>query len=526
MDSRIVRLLLLVIVFIAIALRYQRLGADEPWHDEVFSMLESLGCRFDDGSAVQGFTRADLAVKRTLSNTIAANQIMDSGNGALYAVALHAWSRCFGIAPETYRLFSLAWFIITMMLAYRLAKVLFGTDGSALLTTAALAITMLLLPVDIRPYQMGTAIALACTLQLAQALRSPLPGWPRIGLYAFLATASVLTHFSTVYVLLAHPIIALIHRAPASTWRRLAIGGAISTAAVVLWLSTIGQQGLETMAQRNAHYADLVRITPEPGTFFRATNARTLIEGIALQGAWAMSDSLLSTGLRLRTVAALMAIPWLLIALTYREPVQHGDRRGIASLSALMIMALAYAAALALISGHTVSFMAYYATFVTPYWAILVGHVTWTAAQGGVRNRPLRIILALGTWAVLIASVLSPPPKQPIAPNEYALQARRFEAAAERYHDCKLTAVHSSWTAACLSAWYSNERTANLHNYVVPSYRGISGLVVECGQNAWLVPIRERDQRYGRSEPRDVETWSIDHAGAPILPDSIDAWRP
>lgn len=526
MDSRIVRLLLLAIVIVAVALRYPGLATDEPWHDEAFSVLESLGCRFDAGSPGQGFTRAELEANRTLSNTIAANQFMDSGNGALYAVSLHFWSKALGITPAMYRIFSLAWFIATMLLAFRLSKEFFGKDGSALLAAAALAITMLLVPVNIRPYQMGTALALACTLQLVQLLRSTTPGWWRVAFYAALATASVFTHFSTAYVLLAHPLVALIHRPPARNWFRLAIGGAVSISVLMLWLLTFGQPGLEMMAKHNAYYADIVKVTPDPGTFFRLTTARTLIEGLVLQGAWAMSNSLLSAGLQLRTVMVLMAIPWLLIAITYRHPAQPADRKGIASLSAFMVVALTYSTFLALLSGHTTSFMAYYATFVTPYWAILVAHATWSAFRITLRKGPLRIVLALCTWAVLVASVLNPPPEQPIAPNAYAEEAGRLDAAVERYDLCALMAIHASKTAAYLSTWHSNEAAAGLKHYVVPSYQDINGLLVACGRRAWVVPIRARNDQYKRSQPKDVETWGLTFGPVPELPDSVDGWLP
>lgn len=526
MNRKAVRWLFMAILLIAIGLRQGGIGKNEPWHDEAFSMLEALGCRFDAASPGQGFTRADLEANRTVANTIAANQFMDSGNGPLFVIALHAWSKLLGVGTVTFRLFSLLWFVITMLLAFRLSRILFDSEGAALLSAAVLAITMLLLPVHIRPYQMGTALALACTLQLVLALRTRVPSWRQITLYALLVIASLLTHFSTAYVLLAHPFVALIHRAPVRTWVRLMAGGAVSILAVTAWLLTIGQPGLEMMAKHNAYYADIVQVTPDPGSFFRATDARTLIEGIALQGAWAMSISLSSTGMALRGVALLMMIPWMLIIVTCRTASSVQHRHGIGALSALMFTALAYSSILAVISGHTVSFMAYYATFVTPYWALLVGHVTWSAFKGEGRSRTLRLTLTAGTWAVLIASVLNPPAGPPIAPERSGLHAKRWESAVDRYASCSLAAIHSSKTAAYLSAWLDGDAAARLHHYVVPQYPGISGLRVECDGRSWMVPIRERDDRYWRSQPKDDETWRLEHGPAPGLPDSVDRWQP
>lgn len=526
MNRTAVSWLFLAIVLVAIGLRFNGIGTCEPWHDEAFSMLEALGCRFDAGSPGQGFTRAELEANRTIPNTIAANQFMDSGNGPLFVVGLHYWTKALGVATSTFRLFSMLWFMVTMVIAFRLSKVLFDSEGAALLGVAVLAISMLLLPVHIRPYQMGTAIALACTLQLILAVQSPIPSWPRVFLYTALAIGCLLTHFSTAYVLLAHPVVALIHRAKPQSWLRLAIGGVLCIAVVGAWLFTIGQPGLEIMAKHNAYYADIVKVTPDPGTFFRATDARTLIEGIALQGAWAMSISLSSAGLPLRLLVALMLIPCVLIGLTYRTATNKAHRHGIAAMAVFMIMALAYSSALAMVSGHTVSFMSYYATFVAPYWAVLVAYVTWNAFSTSAPWRTLQSTLALSTWALLIASVLNPPQGPPIAPERNALYAARWEAAAKRYPECTLSAIHSSKTAAYLSAWLEGDAAAVLNHYVIPSYEGISGLRVECDGRAWMVPIREREDHYWRSQPMDDETWGLKFGASPELPDSVDEWRP
>ena len=523
------RLVFFSIIFFAIVVRMFGINTLELWHDETGSMLAANGLSYVGDVPGQGFTKSDLPSWNTLPNVISACLFIDSGNGSLYTVLLHGWSILFGNAPAALRSLSMIASLLTVMVAFLFALRLFQSSTAALATAALIASSQSFIgpSVQIRSYALAVLLSLVATALLFRLLRSARPAPWTIVLYGLTAGAAVLTHYSTCYILLAHPIVLMIMRTPPSNILRIALGGALALALFAIWMQFAGSEGLERMRITNQNYVDQVTTNPGIVSFFYATTFRTVLEGWLVQLLCATGNGLQYLGPPLRVIAPLLVVPVMLIVVAYTRSKEAVERRTLCSLCVLLLSSMVYATVLSMSSGHTVSFQAHYAVFAAPYAALLLGRSVSLLPVPTDRLRPLAIVAVVALAMVVITSLFIGRATGIIAPNRYQLYADRSTVALDRYRNDHVSAIHSSKYAAYLFALYGPPEADHLKHFVDTAYNGISGLIVERGGRSWVVPVRPRSLEFPRSEPKDGELWHLDHGGPrPVIPDSVDTWVP
>lgn len=523
------RMVFFTIVVFAIAVRMYGINTLELWHDETGSMLAANGLSYWGDVPGQGFTKSDLPSWNTLPNVISACLFIDSGNGSLYTVLLHGWSILFGNAPAALRTLSAIASLLTVMVAFSFSLRLFRSSAAALATAALIASSQSFIgpSVQIRSYALAVLLSLVATALLFRSLRSARPAPWTIVLYGLAVGAAVLTHYSTCYVFLAHPIVVLIMRTSPRNILRIALGGALALALFAIWMKLGGSEGLERMRITNQNYVVQVTTTPGIVSFFYATTFRTVLEGWVVQLLNATSNGLQYLGPPLRVIAPLLVVPVTLTVIAFARSKDAVERRMLCSFCVLAISSMVYGTVLAVITGHTVSLQPHYAAFSAPYAALLLGRSLSLMTGVKDRLRPIAIPAAITLVLIMIVSLIIGRPTGSIAPNRYQLYADRSKATLERYAGDRISAIHSSKDAAYLFALYGPPEADHLEHYVDTTYDGISGLIVERGGRSWVVPVRPRSLEFPRSEPKDGELWQLDHGGPhPVIPDSVDTWVP
>ncbi len=515
------------VLIIALALSLRLIGIDslEPWHDETYSIAQAHGLSYTEGWPSQGFSSSELASYNTLRNAIAANQYQDSGNGALYVTLLHYWCLLFGNSTLMLRIFSLACFALTLILTHRLSMALFHDRGSALAAMALIGMSTMTVSMPIRPYMLAMALTCWSTALAVESARAERASWRMIMLHALVSLGAMLSHFSTVSLLLAQPIAAALI---GTDWRRgwrVLLGGIICAGLLLIWFAAFGQEGLARMGELNAYYTRVIAAQPDINSFFTATRLDTAAAGIVVQLLWVTGNGMQFFGPRLAIIGSMLLVPIALIALRLSSRDLQ-ERRTILGLAALTFSPMAYATAVAIISGHTVSFQPHYAVFAVPICCVLLTRCAMMASLSRTRTRPLGLALATALLVVNLISLAFRKDNPTIAPNAYDEIAERWSTALDRYADLPVAGIHSSKTAAYLSALYAPQNARPLKHFVNPDFDGISGLLVQRGERPFVTMIRPRDARFGRSEPKDDEEWHLTFAPLIALPDSIDAWSP
>lgn len=520
------RMFLLAILAVAALLRVHRINALELWHDEVNSLFEARGLNYLTPGP--GFTRSDLHAYNTLGNVIDACVFIDSGNASLYVVILHYWSLLVGVEPGMLRLLSVLFGLLGILLVHRLACDLFRDDRIALLSAAIVALMPVLISQSqqLRSYTLAVSLSLWATVLLFRLIRAERAGAWSVLLYGLVVTGSMLSHYSTCYILLAHPLVALIMRTPSRRILRIGGGGVVAVLLFMTWMVLAGSDGLEQMSAYNQDYLDKLKADPGLVSFFAATTPATIVEGWVVQLLAITGNDLRFSGPPLRVIALMLIIPIALVAMLVVPRKKGPEARILLALVVLGLASMIYATLLALTSGHTVSLQPHYAVFGAPYAAILLGAAIGRAGSMPRSQRHAAIGLAATFTLITLLSLTIVPAARSSAPNEYGMQRERLRSALIRYGTDKVVAVHSSTSAAYQSALYADAIANDLPNYVNPAYPEISGILIERGHDRWMLTIRPRLEQFHRSVPLDEHTWHLDYGPAPALPDSIDAWRP
>ncbi|MBL7981223.1 MAG: glycosyltransferase family 39 protein [Flavobacteriales bacterium] len=498
-----------------------RIGERELWHDEVYTLLEARGIGYGAEGPQQGFTANELDQFNSFPRVLRACVFMDSGNGTAYVSMIHIWSALFGTSPVALRSWSMVLALLSVFMLYRLGNLLFPGRWVAACAALLLACSPLLftMAIDARSYMQALFLTILATLLLFRLMKEERPGRGLVFLYGTVAGLALLSHYSSCYIIAAHPLVALQQRTPWGRIARILPAGAVAVGMVLTWLFNGGFAGLEQMSIYNQYYVDQLKELPDLISFYSATSPRSLVEGWGVQLLWASGNGLQFAGPRLRSVLLLLVIPVALVLLVLRTASAQKDKRTMGSLLILAVSSMLYATALALTSGHTVSFQAKYVVFSLPYLALAMA---WAAEiafrERGPSLQVARAAAMLGVVIVAASLVLAMNAPSPIGPDRYQEYNTSIVKELEQAPDAEVVLVHSSWTAAYLCAIYSEGSARSLKHFVKPDLNAITGLFVNGHADEGFEVIRAQDPRFSRSQPHDDPTWQLNNDSLPNLP--------
>jgi len=158
-----------------------------------------------------------------------------------YFLLLRFWIEIFGDSNQTLRLLSVIFGVATILVIFLLGRKVFD-EGAGLLAASVLAILPLHIQYsqEVRAYPLAVLVTALATYAYWQAYRSIGKRQERGAwlLYAGLAAASLLTHYLTAWILLAHGLFALLQPPPIRLVlvKRLALAAAVSLLLLAPWL--------------------------------------------------------------------------------------------------------------------------------------------------------------------------------------------------------------------------------------------------------------------------------------------------
>lgn len=366
-------IILLLIFFAGLALRLHHVSSGGFWSDEEVSVMSATG-QYPGQPVQELFSLHELRQANHLKEVIRCTNYYDSGNGSLYTTSLHYWLKLTGNTELRARLLSLIFSMFSVLLVYLCSMELMN-DKTAALSAAAV---MALHPLNIeyaqqaRTYALAVMCALLSTYSYLRYVREK--STVHLLLYILCSTLMLLSHYLSISVLLLHGLAFLfIFRRTRAAW--LAAAWTIIALLFVSWLMTLGHEGLQMMAWRNARFAEQTAAGAAAGnSFYLPASPVNILTGWFQVWLQVFGNGLQNLDIRIRQLAISLLIPLLLFtpvllnkdsATNYRQPVLFG-LLALASHTLLMTI-------LALQSGHCISFQPLYGNFVVPFACMLLG---------------------------------------------------------------------------------------------------------------------------------------------------------
>lgn len=431
--SRSSRFWLLAILCVATLLRFGGVGKRELWFDERITAGVVTGAALTDpirnGST---FTAADFWSGATPQAVLDASIRADAGNGVLYSLLLHGWMRLAGASAGTLRVPSALFGVLAVGLLYLVARRRLSETG-ALLAAGVAAVHPFLVRYsqEARSYSLATFLGLAATYFFLRIVEKdperPLRhAW--VG-YGFAAGAAMLSHYLSVYVLLAHAGWAVLFLRDRGRWTRYLMAAVLAGLVALPWLLTGGREGTGLMRSLDEAYRQrAVQVAPGEEWALPVT-PRNVAAGWAQMGLALGGNRLQTAGLRLTVLLPLLGVALLAAAAGWRL-LAAADRGTAWLILLLAVAAPAFALLLAVRSGHMISFSAQYACFGVPYAALLLGVGLEGLLQrhekrGQVAWRRLLLAVLGLTWLGSLQTVVRDLPGQR-PPDPYAVVVGRL----------------------------------------------------------------------------------------------------
>ena len=210
------RVILILILVLAAALRFYDLTYQSLWGDEAFSIYDAkcVDMSFMISSLVDVTHRNFFTPDRSLGNLIAAC-LRNEGTPPAYFIALAAWLKAFGSGDFAVRSLSAVLGVLSVAAFYLLGRRLFRSSATALVGALFIAVSPLNIyfSQEARAYILANLIAiLCCWLFLrAAAQGSRTSTWIA---YGFSAIALLYSFYFAGLIILAQFLYLLIHKRP------------------------------------------------------------------------------------------------------------------------------------------------------------------------------------------------------------------------------------------------------------------------------------------------------------------------
>ncbi|MDZ4715327.1 MAG: glycosyltransferase family 39 protein [Cytophagales bacterium] len=353
------------------------------WFDENQTLLEANGI----GNRLsfppdKTFLSADFKREKSIQRVAAANSQRDSGNGVLYIFVVSAWTEIFGNSALSVRMISVFFSILSAVVIFFLARLLFTSDRMALWTVLIFGLhhMALISAQEARSYAMTTfLVVLSFYLFWVICNREAQSRWWTVLAYGVCSGAALLSHYFAGYILATEILVAILFFRKGTIWIKLVMGGMIASFMLIGWLAVGGLDGFAVMTVRNAAYQTLSQRDPS-NPLYAVADFRTITAGFFQMVTHLAGIGMQNAGFRIREAIPFLALPFAVFFMARKSIV--GNRATFLALIFLFFSAPLLAVAIALISKHTISFQVLYANFSLPFACILLG-----ASLGDLWNR-------------------------------------------------------------------------------------------------------------------------------------------
>lgn len=396
------------LILVAVITRLVGLDSHGIWVDERVSFLISHGLKYDELQALpNGFEPKDLYGNYNMAGVVKAT-IEDNGNSLLFNWVLYFQTKLFGSSDWSLRFPSVVFAVLTILLGAKFANRVFGKDA-ALVTLLLLIVSPMLLRYsqEARPYSMAMYFSLLATYCFWNLCFFEVTGKTKriyfIVLYGLAVGVSLLSHYLSVYVFLAHIVISLIFVRKGQIWLHLFIAALIPLSLMSYWMLNGGMEGSKNMNAINDYYTNML-----------ATDANLAynngIEPASIGNLIKCSFNYitLELGLKLQKLTQIRNFLWLIIvplgAVFYLYKMNNRFiQKQVMAFCILGIMPVFFSLLLSLKNGHTISFNMPYSSFGVVPVTILIGGALAYLVKSGVPG--LVKFLSLPYLAAIVLSM-------------------------------------------------------------------------------------------------------------------------
>ena len=361
------KLTLFFILIFATLLRFIGLEEKKFWIDEKWSVMESTSYYIRENNKT--LPVEEIKDHNTVINVIKSNVQLDSGNGIIYFLSLHFWLKLFGTTVLSLRMLSLITGILVIVALGLLTNQLFNNKFITLISLFYCSIhpDLIHFSQEGRPYNFAILFTLISSLFFFKIYHEKTKLFNFI-VYGVFASLSLLSHYSTVYILSSHFIISMLNfNFFKKNWKKILFSFSLIFSILSIWMLNFGFAGLEIMSHKSESYIQKSLLDPTNSTY-KATNLLSLSQGWAQNIISLFGVSLVSIGVKIRYNIILL-FPFLFL---FTKSIIANYNKSIYILIVLIFSSLFYATTLSLISGNILPFQTLYGVFSTPYTIIFL----------------------------------------------------------------------------------------------------------------------------------------------------------
>ncbi|MGV9011248.1 MAG: glycosyltransferase family 39 protein [Flavobacteriales bacterium] len=371
--------LLIAIIILGALLRINGMSREGMWNDELSTMQVASGQRYVVLDTISVFTNVQLAATDDLPGVVEST-INDNGNSLLYNVLLHYWLALFGRGNFAARFIPLLAGICIILVSFFFSRTLIASTKAALGASAFVALHPLLIGQshECRAYSLALLFSLLSSLFLLKGMTKRTALF--FALHAITATAALLCHYLTVYVLFAQVVVILIWCQGRSKKIAFGISALAISLAMGTWYWNGGKQGAIILAdQSREHRLEAAAYTPGDPPFALPVTVANIGTGLAQAELQIFGNPIQNKGLRVRYASFFLVIPVILLVGLFRYLRKSDKDRKMPFFILLTFVGVQawFAVAAAVRAGHCLSFLPQYAVFVVPYAMVLLG---WSVA--------------------------------------------------------------------------------------------------------------------------------------------------
>jgi uncharacterized membrane protein len=253
----------------------KHLAVPEFWKTPGYQLLPPdviTSLTYTETYSPRTFTPKEFWSHKKLSDYYEAMTRSDIGNSPFYYLLIHGWMDIFGMSDFSARLFSVLFSVLIIGLTFLFARKFFD-DNTALIASAIVAIEPFFIAYShqARNYSLTFFLTLLATYFFLQIIENKASKqktiWLYIG-YILAAGLSLLSHFLTISVLLAHAIYALFFLRSIKGWIRMGAAAVAALSGVTWWLiAGGGQYTLYSLNYQSALYKRVAETMPNDNPY-------------------------------------------------------------------------------------------------------------------------------------------------------------------------------------------------------------------------------------------------------------------
>lgn len=315
------------------------------------------------------FTRQDIRKFKTYSNVVEAT-VQNGGNSLVYNVLLSWWTKLFGNTNTSIRLISLLFGVFTVLLGYYFCRQLFNHQ-TAIIAGILLCVHPVLVEYGqlARAYVPATFFVLASTYSLYQVTVAMRHVWLHIPLYILCVTLSILYHYQTIFIFIAHILLVVFFRGHRRALIEYAIMLVCSLGLLAIWMYNGGFDGMKIMAETDSlwnHHSG-------PVSELKDTHSiKSIFYNTAHNWMKIFGNKYYDLGVSRWAILSLLLVPFTILFFVFRKIRKSEYFRPVMFLTFPVVIQTFAAIAVGLRSGRIHAYDIRYATWVMPIACLLL----------------------------------------------------------------------------------------------------------------------------------------------------------